>query len=173
MSGIVSLTNPRSIAVVGASKAPGKVGNAVVVNLINSKFGGRIYPVNPKEKTIEGLPCFPSLAAIPDEVEAAVFTVPAKAVLKAAEECGEKGVKFLAVLTAGFKELGREGLEMERALVDTCRRCDMRLLGPNCLGFIDTHTPANATFISGYPIQGEIAFVSQSGAILAAVLDRA
>ncbi|MDD2420916.1 MAG: acetate--CoA ligase family protein, partial [Heliobacteriaceae bacterium] len=80
---------------------------------------------------------------------------------------------FLAVLTAGFKELGREGLEMERALVDTCRRCDMRLLGPNCLGFMDTHTPANATFISGYPIQGEIAFVSQSGAILAAVLDRA
>ncbi|MCL6638823.1 MAG: acetate--CoA ligase family protein [Firmicutes bacterium] len=173
MSGIGGLTRPRSIAVVGASRSPGKVGNAVLVNIIKSGFQGPVYPVNPKEKEIEGLRCFASVADLPEPPETAVFTVPAAAVLEAAESCGKKGVKFLAVLTAGFKELGRGGLEMEKQLAEMCRRYGMRMLGPNCLGFMDTHTPVNATFNSSFPGRGGIAFISQSGAILAALLDRA
>lgn len=171
MNGLTNFSKPKSIAVVGASRSPGKVGNSVVKNLINSGYGGSIYPVNPREEEIEGLPCFTSVLLIPDPVEAAVFTVPANLVLKAAEECGQKGIKNLVVLTAGFKELGLEGMEIEKKLVKICHSYGMRLLGPNCVGFMDTHTPVNATFMSGYPAKGEIAFISQSGAILAAILD--
>lgn len=170
MNDIVSFTRPKSIAVIGASRMPGKVGNSVVKNLISSGFGGSIYPVNPREKNIEGLPCFASITEIPGPVETAVFTIPANSVLKAAEECGRKGVKNLIVITAGFKEMGVEGMDIEKRLVQTCRDYGMRLLGPNCMGFMDTHTPVNATFMSSYPVKGEIAFISQSGAILAAVL---
>lgn len=173
MSGVTGLTKPRSIAVIGASKAPGKVGNAVLLNIINSGFTGSIFPVNPRETEIEGRTCYPSVLAVPETIETAVFTVPAAAVLDAAEECGKKGVRFLAVLSAGFKELGREGLEMEKKLTALCRHYGMFMLGPNCLGFMDAHTPINATFNSSFPEKGGIAFISQSGAILAAVLDRA
>ncbi|TEB06351.1 acetate--CoA ligase alpha subunit [Pelotomaculum propionicicum] len=166
-----SLTSPASIAVVGASKTPGKIGYSVVNNLIQSGYKGKIYPVNPKEKEILGLPSFASVAAIPESAETAIFAVPAKKVLEAAAECGQKGVKNLVVLTAGFKEMGREGLELEKKFMSICREYGMRMLGPNCVGFLDTHTPVNATFLKGFPGQGEIAFISQSGAMLAAILD--
>ncbi|MCL6561228.1 MAG: acetate--CoA ligase, partial [Firmicutes bacterium] len=171
LSGLTDFTKPKSIAVVGASRSPGKVGNSVIKNLINSGYSGQVYPVNPREEEIEGLPCFPSLLSTPGPVDMAIFAVPANLVLKAAEECGQKGVKNLVVLTAGFKELGIEGMEIEKQLVKTCRKFNMRLMGPNCIGFIDTHTPVNATFMSSYPAKGGIAFISQSGAILAAILD--
>jgi len=172
MSGdLKSFTRPASIAVVGASTAAGKVGNSIVKNLLACGFPGPVYPVNPREKQVEGLTCYRSVLDIPGPVETAVFAVPARAVLRAAGECAQKGVKNLVVITAGFKETGLEGMEMEKQLVELCRESGMRLLGPNCLGFMDTHVPVNATFMSAFPARGGIAFISQSGAILAAVLD--
>jgi len=166
-----SFTNPKSLAVIGASNTPGKIGNALVRNLIDSGYKGRIYPINSKEKEILGLPCFPTLSEIPEDIETAIFAVPAGKVLDVALECGQKGVKNLVVITAGFKEIGREGAELEKEFLSVCRQYNMRMLGPNCVGFIDTHTPINATFLKGFPPKGEIAFISQSGAILASILD--
>ncbi|MCL6638885.1 MAG: acetate--CoA ligase family protein [Firmicutes bacterium] len=170
MAGLTSFFNPKSVAVVGASKTPGKIGNIIVKNIIESGYPGRVYPVNPKEKEIEGLPCYPSVAETP-ETELAVISVPSKGALAVAEECGQHGVKNLVVITAGFKETGREGLEMERRLVETCRKYNMRMLGPNCVGLMDTHTPLNASFAAGFPLKGEIAFISQSGAMVLSILD--
>lgn len=166
-----SFSAPKSLAVIGASQTPGKIGYVLVNNLIKSGYEGKIYPVHPKAKEILGIACYPAMGKIPGEVETAVFAVPAAKVLDIAEECGRKGVKNLVVLTAGFKETGREGAELEKSFLALCRRYDMRVLGPNCVGFVDTHTPINATFLKGFPAKGGIAFVSQSGAMLAAVLD--
>jgi acetyltransferase len=166
-----SFTNPKSLAVIGASNTLGKIGNALLSNLIGSGYQGKIYPINPKEKEILGLPCFPSLADVPDDVEMAIFCIPARKAMETAEECGKKGIRNLVVITAGFKEIGLAGAELEKEFMSVCDRYDMRVLGPNVVGFIDTHTPINATFLKGYPPKGEIAFISQSGAILASILD--
>ncbi len=166
-----SFTNPKSLAVIGASNTPGKIGNALLSNLLGSGYKGKIYPINPKEKEILGLPCFPSLADVPDEIEMAIFCIPARKAIETAEECGKKGVRNLVVITAGFKEIGRAGAELEKEFMSVCDRYGMRVLGPNVVGFIDTHTPINATFLKGFPPKGEIAFISQSGAILASILD--
>jgi len=166
-----SFTNPASLAVIGASKTPGKIGYELLNNIIKSGYKGKILPVNPREKEILGLTCFPSVSAIPGNVEMAVFTVPAKKVPDIAEECGQKGVRNLVVLTAGFKETGHEGLELEKKFSSVCKQYHMRMMGPNCVGFLDTHTPVNVTFLKGFPARGEIAFISQSGAMLAAILD--
>jgi acetyltransferase len=166
-----SFTNPKSLAVIGASNTPGKIGNALLSNLLGSGYKGKVYPINPKEKEILGLPCFPSLADVPDEIEMAIFCIPARKAIETAEECGKKGIRNLVVITAGFKEIGRAGAELENEFMSICRQYDMRVLGPNVVGFIDTHTPINATFLKGFPPKGEIAFISQSGAILASILD--
>jgi acetyltransferase len=166
-----SFTNPKSLAVIGASNTPGKIGNALLSNLLGSGYKGKIYPINPKEKEILGLPCFASLAEVPGDIDMAIFCIPARLALETAEECGKKGIKNLVVITAGFKEIGRPGAELEKEFMSVCDRYGMRVLGPNVVGFIDTHTPINATFLKGYPPKGEIAFISQSGAILASILD--
>ncbi len=171
MSTASSFTNPKSLAVIGASNTPGKIGNALLSNLLGSGYKGNIYPINPKEKEILGLPCFASLAEVPGDIDMAIFCIPARLALETAEECGKKGIKNLVVITAGFKEIGRSGAELEKEFMSVCERYDMRVLGPNVVGFIDTHTPINATFLKGYPPKGEIAFISQSGAILASILD--
>lgn len=171
MAELVSLFKPSSIAVVGASKTPGKIGNAIIRNLLNSGYQGTIYPVNPKDKEIEGLTCYPGVAEIPGKVDTAVISVPARLVCDVAEECGKAGVKNLVVITAGFKEIGSEGLELEKKLISICREYGMRMVGPNCVGVMDTHTPMNASFAGAFPKQGEIAFLSQSGAMLIAILD--
>jgi acetyltransferase len=163
--------NPKAVAVIGASNKSGKVGNSIVKNLINSGYPGQIYPVNPREQEIEGLAAYRSVSAIPGPVDMSVVAVPAAKVLEAVKECGEKGVHHLVVITAGFKETGKEGWDLERELVATCRRYGMRLLGPNCVGIMDTHTPINASFAHTSPLKGEIAFFSQSGATLLAILD--
>ncbi|MHB0886273.1 MAG: acetate--CoA ligase alpha subunit [Bacillota bacterium] len=168
---LTSFFNPRSIAVVGASKTEGKIGHSVVKNAIDSGFKGGIYPINPKETEIMGLTCFPSVSAIPGPVDLVAMVIPAPAILPVAEECGRKGVKHLVTITAGFKEVGKEGLERERKLLDICHRYGMRMLGPNCLGMMDTHTPLNVSFAPGLALRGGIAFVSQSGALQAAILD--
>lgn len=166
-----SFFNPQGVAVIGASRKPGKVGNVLVKNILASGYTGALYPVNPREDEIEGLRCYPSVEAIPDRVDLAVVAVPAPAVQAVAESCGRSGVKYLIVISAGFKEIGAEGLEREKELVATVRRHGMRMLGPNCVGMMDTHTPINASFGATFAGKGDIAFISQSGAMLVAILD--
>ncbi len=170
-SSLHTLFHPDSVAVVGASKTEGKIGHAILRNMIECGYTGPIYPVNPKEPEILGRKCYPTISAIPEPVSQAVLAVPAKFVLDVARECGDKGVKTLVVVTAGFKEAGKEGLDLEKRLVEVCHHYDMKMVGPNCLGIMDTHTPMNASFSAGFPHKGDIAFLSQSGALCAAILD--
>jgi acetyltransferase len=171
MGELTSLFAPQSVAVIGASKTPGKIGHAVIANMVSSKFPGAIYPINPNEKEILGLPCYPDIASLTGKVEVAAIAVPPVATLAVAEECGKAGVKFLIVITAGFKEAGHAGLEREQQLVATCKKYGMRMVGPNCLGLMDTYTPYNASFSKDSPLKGQIAFLSQSGALCLAILD--
>ncbi|MGQ9531435.1 MAG: acetate--CoA ligase alpha subunit [Desulfotomaculales bacterium] len=162
---------PQSLAVVGASARPGKIGFAILRNVLASGYRGAVYPVNPGAGEIQGLKCYPGVGAIPGPVEMAVVAVPAVRVVGVARECGEKGVRFLVVISAGFREIGGEGARRERELLAVCRRYGMRMLGPNCVGLMDAHTPLNASFAAAFPRPGEIAFISQSGAMLLAILD--
>lgn len=171
MGSLRNFFQPSAVAVIGASKTPGKVGHSIVKNLIEVGYPGQIYPINPREKEIEGLKAYSSIMEVPGPVEMAVIAVPAARVLNVVEECGQKGVQNLVVVTAGFKEVGKEGLDLEKRLVDLCRQYGMRMLGPNCVGMMDTHTPINASFARSFPLKGDIAFFSQSGATLIAILD--
>lgn len=163
--------HPRSVAIVGASKKPGKIGNAIVKNMIACGYQGKIYPVNPKEEEIEGLRCYPNLKEIGESVDLVVVAVPAHRTLAVAQDCGNTGAQNLVVISAGFKEVGKEGLVLERELTSICRSYGMRMLGPNCVGMMDTHAPINASFSAVFPPRGNIAFISQSGAMLVAILD--
>jgi acetyltransferase len=165
------LFKPRSVAVIGASRDPNKVGHAILKNIIESGYKGRVYPVNPKADSVLGLTAYKSVLDIPDEVDLAVIVIPAQNVLDVMEECGRKGVKFAVVISAGFKEIGGEGIEREKKLVEIARKYGIRVVGPNCLGIIDMHTPINATFGPQPQRKGGIAFISQSGALLTAILD--
>ncbi|MCR4418988.1 MAG: acetate--CoA ligase family protein [Clostridia bacterium] len=156
---------------VGASNNPAKLGHAVVRNLVEGGYPGEVYPVNPKAGEILGRRACPSVEEVPGEVDLAVVVIPAAGVLEVARRCGEKGVRFLVVISAGFREIGGEGARREKELVDICRRYGMGLVGPNCLGVIDTYTPLNATFAPRMPRRGRIAFFSQSGALGTAILD--
>ncbi|MFQ6054128.1 MAG: acetate--CoA ligase family protein, partial [Candidatus Bathyarchaeia archaeon] len=140
-------------------------------NMIDSGFEGRIYPVNPNAREFLGLRCYPSVLDVPGEVDLAAVAVPAELVLQVAEECGRKGVRALVVISAGFKETGREGARLERRLVEVGAEYGMRIQGPNCLGIIDTSTPLNLSFAGAMPRRGGIGFISQSGALGTAVLD--
>ncbi len=169
--GIDYLFNPRSIAVIGASATKGKLGNDVLRNLIESGFKGRIYPVNPRGGEILGLKVYRSVSDIPNHVDMGVIVIPANHVLTSVEECGNKGVKALVIITAGFKEIGHEGQEIEKKLVELAEKYEMVLQGPNCLGIINTNVPYNASFSAGTPRKGKIAFASQSGALMTGILD--
>ena len=158
-----ALFRPRSIAVIGASRHPGKIGYTIVRNLIESGYMGKIYPVNPLAKEILGLKAYPSVLDIPDEVDMAVIAVPVGAVLRVAQECGEKGVKVLVVITAGFSEVGNK--EAEEELVKIARKYGMRVLGPNIFGVAYTPIGMNATFGPSRIRRGNIAFITQSGAL--------
>jgi acetyl coenzyme A synthetase (ADP forming)-like protein len=170
-SSLHALFHPQSVAVIGASRTQGKIGHAILKNMIECGYRGALYPVNPGESEILGLPCYGNLASTPGPVDQAVLAVPAKFILDVARECGEKGVASLVVITAGFREAGAEGLALEKQLVAISEQYGMRMVGPNCLGIIDTHTPLNASFAAGFPHKGNIAFLSQSGALCASILD--
>lgn len=163
--------NAESVAIIGASKTPGKIGNAIVKNLIKSGYQKAIYPINPKEDKIEGLQCFPDIGSVGKNIDLAIISVPAKIAVRTAKQCGESGVKNLLVISAGFKEVGKDGLELEKDIIRICRQSGMSMLGPNCVGMMDTHVPINASFSEGFPAAGDIAFISQSGAMLVAILD--
>jgi acetyltransferase len=162
---------PQAIAVIGASRDPEKLGYGVLSNIIEHGYPGRVYPINPKAEEILGLKCYPSVLDVPDPIDLAVIVIPNKYVAAALEECGQKGVQGAIIISAGFREAGLEGVRMERELVAIAKRYGMRLIGPNCLGVIDTICPLDASFAAGMPPQGKIAFMSQSGALCTAILD--
>jgi acetyltransferase len=165
------LFKPRNVVVIGASREPGKVGHAVLRNIIESGFKGEVYPVNPRADKVLGLNAYKSVLEVPGDIDLAVIVIPAQAVLDVMEECGRKGVKYAVVISAGFKEIGGEGIEREGKLIEIARKYGVRVVGPNCLGIIDLHTPLNASFASIPETKGGIAFISQSGALLSAILD--
>ncbi len=169
--GLKAIFKPESVAIIGASRNPGKVGHTLLRNLMECGYGGEVYPINPHADEILGVKCYPTVLEVPGDVDLAVIAVPAPIVLQVAEECGRKGVKALIVISAGFRETGREGAERERRLLEIARRYGMRIQGPNCLGVIDTYTPLNLSFAPAMPRRGSIAFISQSGALGTAALD--
>ncbi|HSB69626.1 MAG TPA: acetate--CoA ligase family protein [Candidatus Methylomirabilis sp.] len=162
---------PKAVAVVGASREEGKVGYSIVLNLIRGGFAGPVYPVNPKASEILGLPCYPDVPSIPGEPDLAVLVIPPKICIGTLEACVAKGIRSAIVISAGFKEVGGEGAEIEKALRARVRELGIRVVGPNCLGVISTQSRMNATFAAGMPPEGEISFFSQSGALCTAILD--
>jgi len=166
-----ALFNPRSITVIGASHDPKKVGHVVLNNLIRHKFSGRLYPVNPSGGEILGLKAYPSVSAIGDNPDLAVIAVPARIVPGTLRECAAAGIKSAVILSAGFKEAGKEGTRLEEELRSISKERGIRILGPNCLGLINTANNMNATFAADMLPKGKIAFFSQSGAMGIAIMD--
>jgi acetyl coenzyme A synthetase (ADP forming)-like protein len=166
---------PASIAVVGASRRPGSVGATIVRNLVEGGYTGGLYPINPNAHEIEGVPTFGSVADVPEAVEMAVLAVPADRVVPVARECADAGVRALVVVTAGFAEVGEAGKRRQAELLDVCRAAGMRMVGPNCLGVINTDPAVsmNASFAPGAPSPGRVGFASQSGAFGIAAIDLA
>jgi len=169
--GLEVFFKPRSVAVVGATAREGSVGRAVLWNLIASPFNGTVYPVNPKRNSVLGIRAYPSIKAIPDPVELAVLITPAESIPELIEECAEVGVSGAVIISAGFRETGVHGLELERRVLATARRANMRLIGPNCLGVMCPISGLNATFAPTIARPGSVALISQSGAICTALLD--
>ncbi len=170
---IETFSTPQSIAVIGASRETDKLGYSVLNNIVQYGYPGKVYPINPKAKEILGLKCYPSVLSVPDPIELAVIVIPARYVAAALEECGQKGIKGAIIISAGFRETGSEGAKMERALIEIARKYNIRLVGPNVLGVIDTVGKMNASFAVGMPKRGKIAFMSQSGALCTSILDMA
>ncbi|HEY8516206.1 MAG TPA: bifunctional acetate--CoA ligase family protein/GNAT family N-acetyltransferase [Candidatus Binatia bacterium] len=166
-----ALFRPRSVAVVGATETPGKVGRTLLANLISSPFGGTVFPVNPTRSSVLGVKAYPNLASVPDPVELAVIVTPAETVPGVVEECVELGVRGAIIISAGFKETGPEGAALEARILATAQRGGLRIVGPNCLGVMNPVTGFNATFAAGIARAGSVGFISQSGALITAVLD--
>ncbi|PMB35437.1 acetyl CoA synthetase subunit alpha [Fischerella thermalis BR2B] len=162
---------PKSIAVIGASQREGSVGRTVLWNLISHPFGGTVFPVNPKHHSVLGIKTYPNIAAVPEPVDLAIVITPASTVPGVIGECVDAGVKGAIVLSAGFKEIGTTGAELEQQVLQQVRRGKMRLIGPNCLGVMNPHTGLNATFAHGMALPGKVGFISQSGALCTAILD--
>ena len=171
MGSIERMFDPETIAVIGATEREGSVGRAIMENLLAGVEEREIFPVNPNRKTVLGLKCYPSIKDVPRHVDLAIIAVPAKIVPKVVEECGEAGVDGLVIISAGFREVGEEGRKLEKKIEEIRAKYGLRILGPNCFGFIRPHIKLNATFLKRMPEPGQIAFVSQSGALGSAILD--
>ncbi|MEM2280788.1 MAG: GNAT family N-acetyltransferase [Candidatus Bathyarchaeia archaeon] len=163
--------NPKSVAVVGASDEEGSVGYALMKNFLESGFEGEVFPVNIRKKEILGLKAYQNVLQLPKVVDLAVIATPAKTVPEVVEQCGKAGIKGLIVISAGFKEIGPEGKALEDKILEIKQKYDLRIIGPNCLGIIRPSIRLNATFINKMPRPGNIAFISQSGALGTAILD--
>lgn len=168
---IDAILMPRSVAVIGATENPGSVGRTLLTNLVGSPFGGTVYPVNPKRKSVLGIRAYASIAEVPERVDLAVVVTPAATVPGVIAECGRAGVRGAVVISAGFKEQGAEGKELERRLLEEAARYGIRVVGPNCLGVMNPLTGLNATFAANMAGRGRVAFLSQSGALCTAILD--
>jgi len=163
--------NPKSVALIGASSEKGSVGFSLFKNLQEGGFKGNIYPVNIKRKTVQGISAYSSIKDIKQKVDLAIIATPAKTVPAIVKECGEAGVKGLVIISAGFNEAGLEGKEMYHLIKTIAQKYKMRVIGPNCLGFINPLNGLNASFANGHALKGDIAFISQSGALCTAMLD--
>lgn len=162
---------PAGVAIIGASREPHKLGYGIVRNLQDVRYDGNIYPVNPNEEEILGYKVYRSVADIEGPLDLAVISVPAPAVPDQIEACGKRGIKGAIIVSGGFRETGPEGAQREKDIAAIAAKYNMRIIGPNCIGTIDAHTPLNTTFVVGMPRPGDIAFVSQSGAMAAGVMD--
>jgi acetyltransferase len=163
--------SPKTVAVVGATENPGSVGRTLLWNLVTSPFGGTVYPVNPKRPSVLGVKAYPSVSAIPEEVDLAVIVTPPPSIPGIIRECGENGVRGAIVISAGFKEIGPEGAALEQKLLEEAQAANIRIVGPNCLGVMSPLSGLNATFATTIARPGSVGFISQSGALCTAVLD--
>jgi acetyltransferase len=166
-----AIFSPRTVAVIGATETKNSVGRTVMSNLIHTPFGGTVFPVNPKRSSVLGVKAYPSVKDLPEQVDLAVICTPAVTVPGVVGECVDAGVPAAIVISAGFKELGPSGVELERQVLEQAKRGGLRLIGPNCLGVMNPLSGLNATFAKGIARPGNIAFISQSGALLTAILD--
>ena len=164
---------PRAVAVIGASRQRGTIGGEIFHNLLNYGFNGPVYPVNPAATAIENVKAYPAIEAVPGPVDLAVIVVPGAKVVQVTKECARKGVKALVVISAGFSETGEEGKRRQAELVTVCRSAGMRLIGPNCMGIVNTNPSVllDATFAPGIPPRGRVGFSSQSGALGLAIME--
>jgi len=162
---------PKTVAVVGASEKENSVGKTVLWNLLKSPFGGTVYPVNPKRKNVLGIKAYPSVSDVPEQIDLVVIVIPAKFVPGVIEECVKINVPSAVIISAGFKELGESGIKLENQITEHAKKNNMRIIGPNCLGVMNPISGLNATFAADLALPGNIAFISQSGALCTAVLD--
>ncbi len=162
---------PKNVAVIGATENAGSVGRTILWNLISNPFGGTVFPINPKRAGVLGIKAYPNIAAVPDKVDLAVIVTPAPTVPGIIGECVAAGVKGAIIISAGFKEIGAQGAELERQIMEHARRGKMRIIGPNCLGVMSSRTGLNATFAAAMMHSGSVGFITQSGALATAILD--
>ena len=163
--------NAKGVAILGASSKPNKLSYGILENLLQYGYQGEVYPINPNAENILGKKAYPSISDVPDPVELAVIVLPVGMVLESLEQCGERGIKAVTIVTGGFREVGESGKKLEEQCMEIAHRFGMRIIGPNCVGTIAIHTGLNSTFIKGMPDLGPIAFISQSGAICGGVVD--
>ncbi len=163
--------SPRTVAVLGANEIAGSMGRTVLWNLVTNPFGGTVFPVNPERTSVLGIKAYPSIASVPEKVDLAVLATPPDTVPDLISECSDAGVRGAIILSAGFKEIGHAGLQLENEILKNARRGSLRIIGPNCLGVMSPLTGLNATFAVGMARPGNVAFISQSGALCTAVLD--
>ncbi len=166
-----AILKPKSVAVIGATEKVGSVGRTVLWNLMSTPFGGPIFPVNPTRSSVLGIKAYPNISAVPEKVDMAVITTPAASVPNIIKECADAGLPGAVIISAGFKETGPAGVELERQILAHARRSGMRIIGPNCLGVMNPINGVNATFASAIARRGNVGFISQSGALCTAVLD--
>src|ERR1035437_6395583 len=163
--------SPKSVAVIGATENVGSVGRTILDNLIKGGFVGDIYPVNPKRDTVLGVKAYPSITAVPTKPDLAVIITPPATVPGIVRDCGKMGVKGVIIISAGFKEIGPVGVELERQVLEEANKAGIRIVGPNCLGVMVPGNKFNATFAADMAKQGSVGFISQSGALCTAILD--
>lgn len=171
MNRLHKFTNPTSVAIIGASSDPSKIGYQILNNLISGKFKGKVYPINPKAGKILGLYAYADVKAVPEQIDLAVIAIPAKFVLPVLKECAQCDIKSVIVISAGFVETGAEGEKLQEEIVEICRKANITMLGPNCLGMINAETNLNVSFAQSMPRSGNISLISQSGAMITALID--
>ncbi len=166
---------PNSVAVIGASTRKGTIGREILHNIISNEFNGKVFPVNPKASVIHSIKCYSTILDVPDAVDMAIIVVPRDFVPEVAEQCGQKGVRGLVVISAGFREVGGRGLELENQVIEICNKYRMRMVGPNCFGVVNANPQVNlnCTFGKTHPRYGRVGFISQSGALGEAIMNHA
>ena len=175
MKGLEYIFKPKSVAVIGASTRKGTIGHEILHNIIINEFNGKVFPVNPKASVIHSIKCYSTILDVPDAVDLALVVVPRDTVPTVAEQCGQKGVKGLVVISAGFKEVGGQGIKLEKQVVEICKKYEMRMVGPNCFGIVNTDPEysLNCTFGKTKALTGKVGFISQSGALGEAIMNLA